>query len=525
MDCRFFDTLYSNSDIYRNYARATLYEYPASCDFPSAMAFLVHRSSSRKGTGISLAVPQSMTTNTTILFIDDDKNFRQVMTYSLREEGFDVLAAANGEEGLRQLADRRPEVIVCDLTMPVLDGMGFLQGLKETGLDIPVIVVTAYGSIESAVKAMRAGAYDYVTKPINVEALRHAIQRALDRNRLTEENRLLKERFAAESASAKLLGESPAMVKLRETLLKLAASSATVLLRGESGVGKELAARALHYDGPRAKSGRFVTVNCAAIPAELLESELFGHVKGAFTGAAADRAGKFEEADKGTLFLDEVGDMPLALQAKVLRALQEGELTRVGRNVSQKVDVRVVAATNQPLEERIREGQFRTDLFYRLNVVPVSLPPLRDRREDIPLLASRFLGEFTGRAARFADSALEQLTRHDWPGNVRELQNVLMRVAALHPGLVVLEAGHLEDALTNAIAPTEGLFGDAPLQIPPGGVVLDEIEARLIRAAWDQSGHNQSEGARLLGLHRQQFIYRLQKLELIPTPKGKEDKE
>ncbi|GAB4310591.1 MAG: sigma-54 dependent transcriptional regulator [Candidatus Sumerlaeia bacterium] len=455
-----------------------------------------------------------------ILFIDDDKNFRKVMGYALREQGYEVTAAENGREGLAALQAGRPDLILCDLKMPEMDGLAFLRALGEQpGEPPPVIVLTAFGSIESAVEAMRAGAFDYVTKPVNRDALRLAIERALRHARLLAENRSLREQLSGGPARDRLIGSSPAMRRLRDTLARLCESDATVLLRGESGCGKELAARALHYDGPRAASGRFVVVNCAAIPAELLESEMFGHRRGSFTGAHEDKPGKFEVADKGTLFLDEVGDMPLALQAKLLRALEDGEIQRIGENQSRRVNVRVVAATNQPLEEAIRAGRFRQDLYYRLAVVPVQIPPLRERMEDLPALLRHLLARHGAPGVDVTEEALAALMRHSWPGNVRELDNVVQQICALHPDLRRLSPAELPPL---GQAPPGGASGSAwleptaPIQIPPGGIEFDVLERRVLEAAWRQSGGNQTEGARLVGLPRQAFIYRLQKYGIIP---------
>ena len=378
-----------------------------------------------------------------LLFIDDEKNFRDVTAFSLAQDGFDVTTAANGREGLDALDARRPDLVLCDLQMPVLDGMGVLAELVGRDDPPPAIVLTAFGSIDTAVEAMRAGAVDYITKPINRDALRMAIGRALDHQRLKRENQILRRQVAEEPGTQRLVGDSSAMQTLRETLGRLAASDAPVLLRGDSGVGKELAARALHFDGPRAAQGQFVVLNCAAIPPDLLESELFGHRKGSFTGAHRDQMGKFEAAHGGTLFLDEIGDMPLNLQAKLLRALQEGEITPVGESESRRLDVRVVSATNQPLEERIAAGDFRQDLYYRLAVVPIEITPLRVRREDIVPLAHLFLRRYGVQDANIAEDARERLENHDWPGNVRELANVIMRACALRPELKTLETEDL----------------------------------------------------------------------------------
>jgi two-component system NtrC family response regulator len=451
-----------------------------------------------------------------LLLIEDDKNFRQVVSFALKQAGYAVFAVANGAEGLEALQREKPDVVLCDLKMPVMDGMAFLAEKARLGDETPVIVVTAFGTIENAVEAMKAGAFDYVTKPVNQEALRLAVSRALEREQLRKENRVLRERIRGGRAVERLVGNSDVMKSLRETLSRLAESPATILLRGESGVGKELAARALHEDGPRANTGRFVVLNCAAIPGELLESELFGHKKGSFTGANDDRVGKFEAADNGTLFLDEIGDMPLALQAKLLRALQEGEIERIGENQVRRVDVRVVAATNQPLEDLVKAGKFRADLFYRLSVVPVLLPPLRQRREDLPLLTRTFLARHGAPGATISDGALNLLQGHDWPGNVRELENALLRACALRPGLTQLEASDLDSSSYRLDHPSSVHDGTGGILLPDEGFRLEEVERQYLLAAWEQSGHHQTRGAKLLGLSRQAFIYRLQKIGILP---------
>jgi len=453
---------------------------------------------------------------TSILLIEDDKNFRQVVTYALKQAGYAVVSAQNGAEGLEKLASEKPDVVLCDMKMPVMDGMAFLAEKAAIRDETPVIVVTAFGSIESAVEAMKAGAFDFVTKPVNQDALRLAVSRAVERQQLRAENRVLRERVRGGRAVDRLVGATAPIQGLRDMLSRLAESPATVLLRGESGVGKELAARALHEDGPRGTSGRFVVLNCAAIPAELLESELFGHKKGSFTGAHDDRIGKFEAADHGTLFLDEIGDMPLRLQAKLLRALQEGEIERVGENQIRRVSVRVVAATNQPLEDMVEAGTFRRDLFYRLAVVPVPMPSLRDRIEDIELLAKTILARHGAPGAEISDAALARLRAHPWPGNVRELENLLLRACALRPGLRRLESDDLGALSVAAPMGSLGEIGNGDhIVLPEGGICFDDVERRLLIAAWEQSGHNQTKGAKLLGLPRQAFIYRLQKIGVL----------
>jgi len=452
-----------------------------------------------------------------ILMIEDDKNFRQVVSYALKQAGYSVVTAQDGREGLEKLSTEKPDVVLCDMKMPVMDGMTFLAEKLALRDETPVIVVTAFGSIESAVDAMKAGAFDFVTKPVNQDALRIAVSRALERQVLRAENRVLRERVRGGKAVDRLVGSSASIRSLRDALTKLSESPATVLLRGESGVGKELAARALHEDGPRGTTGRFVVLNCAAIPAELLESELFGHKKGSFTGAHDDRVGKFEAADNGTLFLDEIGDMPLQLQAKLLRALQEGEIERIGENQMRRVNVRVVAATNQPLEDLVEAGRFRRDLFYRLSVVPVPLPPLRDRREDIEVLVRTFLARHGAPGADASQEALDRLRAHSWPGNVRELENILLRACALRPGLTRLETSDLGTLSTAPSSDTaSGLLSGGPLVLPEEGINFEDIERRILSAAWEQGGHNQTRGAKLVGLPRQAFIYRLQKFGILP---------
>ena len=455
--------------------------------------------------------------NRKILFIDDDKNFRKLTEFMLKEQGFSLATAINGKEGLDLAHSFKPHVILTDLKMPVMGGIEFLKELKKIPDAPPAIVMTAFGTIESAVEAMRAGAVDYITKPINRVELFHALERVFDHQRLLSENRDLRERLAGERVADRLIGSSQVMHNVRDMLTRLADSEVPVLIRGESGVGKELAARALHYDGPRANSGNFIVLNCAAIPGELLESELFGHRKGAFTGAYEDSEGKFVAADQGTLFLDEIGDMPKDLQAKLLRVLQEGEITPVGESKTRQVDVRVVAATNQPLEERIQAGEFRQDLFFRLAVVPLTLPPLRERLDDLDILCKHFLAKHGAPAAELAKEAMSALHSHVWPGNVRELENVFMRFCAIHPNRCIIEAEHIS---ISKVVYDQSLFGadllNLSIKLPPEGIQFEELEKRILEAAWEQSEHNQSKGAELLGMPRQAFIYRLQKFELLP---------
>lgn len=450
---------------------------------------------------------------TRLLLIDDDQNFRRVTSLALRDDGYEVVEAGHGREGLEQLQNGGIEVVLCDVNMPVMDGMEFLDAKGRQSEQTPVIVLTAYGSIESAVEAMRSGAFDYVTKPVNREVLKVAIDRALEFRLLREENRRLREQVAGGLQVERLLGSSAAMQNLRKMLTRLAETDVPVLIRGESGVGKELVARALHYDGPRSEAGRFVVLNCAAVPAELLESLLFGHRKGAFTGATADHEGKFEAADGGTLFLDEIGDMPLPLQAKLLRVLQDGEIERIGENKSRKVNARVVAATNQDLEVRVDDGAFRRDLYFRLAVVPVEIPPLRRRTEDLPILVRHFLARNGAADVAVPEKTLAALRERTWPGNVRELENLVMRACALNPDLNRLEVDHLQ--AEPQLSATGSTLFSGQIEIPDEGVDFEEIEKGLLLAAWEKSGQNQSRGAKLLGFKRQAYIYRLQKHGII----------
>ncbi len=462
---------------------------------------------------------------TRILLIDDEKNFRRVTSLSLKEAGFDVRAAGNGAEGLRALEEEEPEVILCDLNMPVMDGMDFLSELRKRNSGIPVIILTAYASIESAVKAMRAGAFNYLTKPINRAEMELAIQRAAEFSRLSRENRMLREITEGRREVDRLIGDSAVMRELRETISRLALSDAPVLISGESGTGKELIARALHFDGPRAEGGAFVVLNCAAVPGELLESLLFGHRKGAFTGADADHEGKFEAADGGTLFLDEIGDMPLGLQAKLLRALQEGEIERLGDSRPRPVDVRIISATHQDLAVKIEEGAFRQDLYYRLAVIPIEAPPLRDHLEDTPLLVRHFLQRHGSGDILVKEESLAELKTRSWPGNVRELENLIMRVCALNPGISSIGAD-LPGMQPEAAGPTMARNIDfGAIELPENGLVFEDLERSLLEAAWEKSGHNQSRGAGLLGLPRQAFSYRLQKFGIIPKHGRSRDDE
>jgi len=375
-----------------------------------------------------------MRPNANILVIDDEPATLKVMEANLRREGYSVLLAADGEEGLRALSRHPVDAVIADYMMPKLDGMALLEQMRVMGLDPPVIIVTAYGSIEHAVKAMRLGAVHYLTKPINYTELLVFLDKALEQSKLRREVERLRREVTGRYSFSNIVGQSRAMQDVFALITDFARTNATVLIQGETGTGKELIAKAIHYNSDR-REGPFIGVSCAALAETLFESELFGHEAGAFTGAIKTRLGRFEQAKGGAIFLDEVGDVPPAIQAKLLRVLQEREFERVGGNEKIRADVRLISATNKDLPKAIREGDFREDLFYRLNVLPVTLPPLRDRLEDLPALAFHFLREYSARFGKSLDAiepeAVGVLAAHRWPGNVRELENVIERSVAL----------------------------------------------------------------------------------------------
>jgi two-component system NtrC family response regulator len=433
-----------------------------------------------------------------VLIIDDDESLRKVMGYMLEEAGYVVDRAASAEEGLRAIAERRPDLVLSDIKMPKKDGIELLADIKRVDPTIPVVILTAFASVETAVEAMKRGASDYLTKPIARDDLTLTVAKTLKLHRLEAENEdlrsTLRDRFRFDS----IIGLSPAMTALFDVLKKIAPTDATVLVTGESGTGKELIAKAVHYNSPR-RAQRMVAVNCAAIPHDLLESELFGHVRGAFTGAIRNKVGKFEQAHGGTLFLDEIGSMPVQLQAKLLRALQEREIERVGDERTIEVDVRVIAATNRSLPALVASGEFREDLFYRLNVVPVHVPPLRERRGDIPLLVKHFVDRFAaGARITVTGEAMEALERHRWPGNVRELENFCER-AVLMRSRDVIDA----DAVASQLS--------ALARETPGGPSLRDIERAAVVEALRASGWNRSRAARRLGVPRHILLYRIKK--------------
>ena len=388
----------------------------------------------------------SKLTMPTILIIEDEAKMRRLLELNLGEDGFKTLSAGDAETGLKLLASEPVHLVLTDLKLPGMSGLEFLQAAKRQNAALPIVVMTAFGSVETAVEAMKAGASDYVLKPFSLAEMRMVVHKELDHSRLQEENRSLREALGQKYSHPNIVARSPKMQEVLATVERVAPTNSTVLLGGESGVGKDLIARAIHEKSRRA-SGPFVKINSTAIPENLLESELFGYEKGAFTGAVTSKPGKFELADKGTLFLDEIGDVPAAIQVKLLRVLQEREFERLGGTRTVKVDVRLIAATNRDLRAALEQGTFREDLYYRLNVVPIDIAPLRERKEDIPDLANLFLARFakdSGRQLRgISPAAMQVLLGHYWPGNVRELQNVIERACALAAG-PELQAGDIQ---------------------------------------------------------------------------------
>jgi two-component system NtrC family response regulator len=443
-----------------------------------------------------------------ILVVDDEPAQRELVAGFLRKQGFDVTEADGGRAALTRFQHEPFDLVLTDQRMEHLSGLDLLRAVRAMTPEAGVIVMTAYGTIETAVAAIQTGASDYLTKPLNLDTLLHRIHAVRERQRLVTENRELREALAERHRVEGVIGESGAMQEVLSMVRRAAASDATVLVRGESGTGKELIARALHHASPRAV-GPLVKVNCAALPESLLESELFGHEKGAFTGAVATRKGRFELADGGTLFLDEIGDLPLHLQVKLLRVLQEREFERVGSSRPIAVNVRLVAATHRPLEALVREGRFRDDLYYRINVVTITLPPLRERREDLPLLIEHFLRTFAVRNAKtirgLTRDARETLLRYDYPGNVRELENLIERAVVLTR----------DDAISLADLP---LTLHEPAAEPAAPATLtaavEGLERRMIRDALDRAGGVQTRAADLLGVSERVLRYKLRKYGL-----------
>jgi DNA-binding NtrC family response regulator len=446
-----------------------------------------------------------------ILLVDDDRNFLRVLAYQVAESGFQVTTAKGSAEALEQFEDGKFDLVISDLRMPGMDGLELLQEIRRRALDIPVILLTAHGSIDKAVDAIKAGAFDFLQKPFEKEELRVSVLNALKMANLVRENRVLSEAVREKFSFEGVVSSSSSFKSVLDQAAHLARVETTVLIQGESGTGKEVLARAIHYNSSRAAKP-FVAVNCGAIPENLVEAELFGYRKGAFTGAVGDKKGKFEAANLGTLFLDEVGDLPLATQVKLLRVLQAREVDVVGDPAPRRVDVRIIAATNRDLQKLMRDGEFREDLYYRLSVAPLTTPPLRQRPEDIPLLIHHFAARFNrsmGKQVVFGRDALDELKRYRWPGNVREVENVVERLIVFNTTGLVSAADLPAEIRERA----QGI-GRLKLELPEEGFSMDELEKDLLLAALEKFGWNQSRAARYLGITRNTLIYRMQKYGL-----------
>ena len=460
-----------------------------------------------------------------LLLVEDEVPLRQALAERLAEHGFEVEQVDTGERAIEQLAEFAYDIVITDLRLPGLDGTRVLEAALLRYPDIVGIIVTGYGTVKDAVEAIKRGATDFVTKPFQFDELLHALNVALERRRLKAENAYLRSQLQERYKFEGIIGRSPAMRELFQMLETVSASASTILVTGETGTGKEVVARAIHHNSPR-RAQRFVALNCGAIPETLLEAELFGHVRGAFTGAIGTRQGRLEQAHKGTLFLDEVGTMSPGMQMKLLRVLQEREFERIGDTHTIKVDVRVIAATNSDLQKMVAEGTFREDLFYRLNIIPIHLPALRDRKEDIPLLVQHFLTKFSApepvrvqparqaeRHLTISQQAMRALMAYSWPGNVRQLENAIERAVALSGGRSQIETADL----TSDILHASQAAAPPPLNLPDDGIDLDSyvsrIEHELIRRALEKTGGNKGQASRLLNLKRTTLVEKLKRLE------------
>ena len=453
--------------------------------------------------------------NNGILVVDDDDAHRGMLRTMLRSWGDTVDEAADGDEAVALVREKAFDVVLTDVRMARMDGIHALKGILEYNPALPVVLMTAYSSVETAVEALRLGAYDYLVKPLDFEALKHTLEQAIEHSRLSVENRELRRQLTDAAARPDILGRSQAIKDMLQIISTVAPTEATVLITGESGTGKELVARALH-EGSALADKPLVTVNCAALAENLLESELFGHEKGSFTGADRRREGRFMQADGGTLFLDEIGEMPLPLQAKLLRALQQGEVQRVGSDAPINVDVRVLAATNRDLRREAAEKRFREDLYFRLNVISIEVPSLCRRSEDIPLLAAHFLQRFAERNRKtikgFAPQALDSMLHYSWPGNVRELENAVERAVILCNGDLI--TGRELPANVVDASPAETADAVPEGDISLAGLSLDTVERRAIEETLRQTGDNKSEAARRLGITRATLHNKLRKYGL-----------
>jgi len=442
-----------------------------------------------------------------VLIVDDDESLRKIIEFNLKNRGYHTISVDSGEKALAELHKSDIDLIISDMKMPGMDGIELLTKVHGIESDLPVIFITAFGSVEKAVESIKLGAYDYITKPFDTEEFLHKVNKAVEHLKLRDENIRLRSELESHYTFANIIGTSKEMQGIFATIKRIAASDATVLITGETGTGKELIARAIHQLSDRS-SRSMIIVNCAAIPKELLESELFGHVKGAFTGAVRNKTGKFVQANNSTIFLDEIGDMNLDLQAKLLRVLEGGKVEPVGSEDLIDIDIRVLAATNQDLRSLANKGEFREDLFYRLNVIPIKIPPLRDRKEDIPLLVHHFANKFAGdENLEFNQKALDILENYQWPGNVRELENVVKRIAVLRKGKKVRASDLPSEIAAGRPAITES--GENRLQ--QSNPTLRETEKNMIIEALKKTGWNQSKAAKMLDIPRHVLIYRIKK--------------
>jgi DNA-binding NtrC family response regulator len=444
-----------------------------------------------------------------ILVVDDEVNIRNALAKMLEKQGHSVMTAGNGDEALARMTAGSYGLVLLDLRMPGLDGMGLLRRIKEISPDTEVIVMTAYGSVETAVEAMKAGAYDYLSKPIDKERFPIMIDQCLEKQRLAAENRLLRQHLAVKNQFEQMIGQSLPMKRIYEMVDLVAGSDVTILLIGESGTGKELVARAIHQRSPRVQ-GPFITINCGALPESLYESEMFGYEKGAFTGATTTKLGRFELADGGTLFLDEIGELNLTNQVDFLRVLETREFRRLGGTKLVKVDLRVIAASNRNLQKAVEDGEFREDLYYRLNVIPILIPPLRERKEDIPLLTEVFLKEFTEAHRRekkeFSPEALKQLVHYSWPGNVRELKNVIERlVVTIKENVILVEHLPLE---------IQASKDEEKTMVVTLGKTLKEIEEQVIQRTLTELTRHREKAAKLLGISPRALQYKIKSYKI-----------
>lgn len=468
-----------------------------------------------------------------LLIIDDDESVRDLLGAFLKEQGFDIAAAVNGKEGLDMLRQERFDLFLVDLNMPVMGGMDLLREASSLNIDTPSIVITAFAAVNTAVEAIKLGAFDYITKPFSLDELLIVINRCLDVSKLKIENAALKRQLKHKFDFGGLIGSSPQMQKLYELIKKIADTDSTVLIHGESGTGKELIAKIIHYNSSRSQKA-FVPLNCAAIPKDLLESELFGHEKGAFTGAINTRIGRFELANNGTIFLDEIGDLHPSLQVKLLRVIQEREFERVGSTKTLKVDVRILAATNKDLKKAITNGEFREDLYYRLNVIPLEIPPVRERKEDIEILIDHFINKFSKKRRKdpisISTDAMDCLKTYHWPGNVREIENMIERLVILCDDVVraddLPERFHSKKA-EQSISSEEAkealskAFSE-DLILPENGIdlnaMMDKLERDLILQAIKRTGGVKSKAAALLGINRTTLIEKMKKKGIVTQP-------